>query len=201
MNVFSQTDAKIVKTVIIGSYGVGKSSIANRILHDTFNTNEPTTIGLDFFCRFFNDIQTKLHIWDTAGHERFNAVTQSYYRLADVYIIVFNVCDRASFDAIPMYIQTSRDCKPESPIIILGNMAHENESANRVVLQSETEHWKNNIEDDIIYFELSAKYDSIDKIIDIFKIVASKGTNKNYNQTNQKIYLEQPKKQQNKCCF
>ena len=137
MNDSDTLNNKVVKTVIMGSYGVGKSSIIQRILYDKFHDNERTTIGIDFFCRFFKDMQTKLHIWDTAGHERFNAVTQLYYRLADVHIIVFSVCDRDSFNSIPNYIKAAKECKPNSPIIILGNMAHEKESATRVVLQSE----------------------------------------------------------------
>jgi len=39
-----------------------------------------------------------LHIWDTAGQEKFRAVSTAYYRGAQACILAFDVTDRSSFD-------------------------------------------------------------------------------------------------------
>lgn len=40
------------------------------------------TVGIDFKVRRLdiNDKAVKLQIWDTAGQEKFNAITTAYYR-------------------------------------------------------------------------------------------------------------------------
>merc|ERR1712032_836716 len=45
-------------------------------------------------------MQIKLQIWDTAGDERFRAITSSYYRGAQGIIIVYSVADRGSFNHV-----------------------------------------------------------------------------------------------------
>lgn len=66
------------------------------------------TIGVDFKVHYLQLNETlasqlhsdrmKLSIWDTAGQERFRTLTSSYYRGAQGVILVYDVCNRASFD-------------------------------------------------------------------------------------------------------
>ena len=37
--------------------------------------------------------ETTLHIWDTAGQERFESMTPTYFRGADVIMLVFSLID------------------------------------------------------------------------------------------------------------
>ena len=62
--------------------------------------------GVDFKVKFL-DINTgdnhqqqrlKLTIWDTAGQERFRTLTSSYYRGAQGVILVYDVCNRTTFE-------------------------------------------------------------------------------------------------------
>lgn len=45
----------------------------------------------------------KLHLWDTSGEERFRAMAPLYYRDAKAMIVVYDVTDMNSFDAIGKY--------------------------------------------------------------------------------------------------
>ncbi|CAK5263347.1 unnamed protein product [Mycena citricolor] len=47
--------------------------------------------------------KVKLSIWDTAGQERFRTITSSYYRGAQGIILVYDVSNRESFDALPRW--------------------------------------------------------------------------------------------------
>lgn len=42
--------------------------------------------------------KAKLQIWDTAGQERFHNVTRTYFRGAAAVLLVYDICDRESFD-------------------------------------------------------------------------------------------------------
>jgi small GTP-binding protein len=166
----------IVRTVLIGPYGVGKSSLARRFLNGDFVENEPSTIGLDFFSYTFPDMPERLYVWDTAGHERFHAITTVYYRLADMYIIVFNVCERETFDAAMKYIQIATEFKPTSPIIIIGNMAHADEKNTRVVTRDDVAEWLSvNDNNRVTYEEISAKHDDLEAIRNLFKTCLCRG--------------------------
>jgi len=59
----------IVKIVIIGDSGVGKTNILVRFCDNDFKINYSATIGVDFKIKVINieGIKIKLQIWDTAG--------------------------------------------------------------------------------------------------------------------------------------
>ena len=72
----------LVKILLVGNSGVGKSSVLMRFADKTFKEQYIYTIGVDFKVRTLevNGKRVKLQIWDTAGQERFKAFTSSYYR-------------------------------------------------------------------------------------------------------------------------
>ncbi|KAJ7619040.1 ras-domain-containing protein, partial [Mycena rosella] len=63
------------------------------------------TIGVDFRVHKLDvkGRKVKLSIWDTAGQERFRTITSSYYRGAQGIILVYDVSNRDSFDALPRW--------------------------------------------------------------------------------------------------
>ena len=70
------------KLVIVGTYGVGKTSLMLQHF-DRFFTDDPkTTVGVDFRQRKFhiNNSSVILEVWDTAGQEKYANIVQIYYR-------------------------------------------------------------------------------------------------------------------------
>ncbi|CAL5066604.1 unnamed protein product [Urochloa decumbens] len=67
----------LIKLLLIGDSGVGKSCLLLRFSDDTFTTSFITTIGIDFKVRTveLDGKRVKLQIWDTAGQERFRTIT------------------------------------------------------------------------------------------------------------------------------
>lgn len=83
-----------MKTTLVGSTGVGKSSLLLRYMDNTFNHNGYiTTIGVDFRVRTINinDRNVKQQIWDTAGKERFRTITTAYLRGALGLILIYDI--------------------------------------------------------------------------------------------------------------
>ena len=92
----------LIKLILIGSSGVGKTSILTMFADNKFTENYLTTIGVDF--RFktikYDNKNIKFQIWDTAGQERFRTITSAYYNGADGIIMVYDLTEPSSLDDI-----------------------------------------------------------------------------------------------------
>lgn len=90
------------KIILIGDLGVGKTCLLGRYATNRFYDNFCSTIGVDFQTRtiVIDDKKIKLVLWDTAGQERFSNVTSSYFRGAHGIIMVYDICNRVSFQEI-----------------------------------------------------------------------------------------------------
>ncbi|KAJ8681589.1 hypothetical protein QAD02_017381 [Eretmocerus hayati] len=84
---------RISKVIVLGDVAVGKTALVNRFCHKSFDTNYKATIGVDFEVERFDilGVPFNLQIWDTAGQERFKCIAASYYRGANVIMIVFDL--------------------------------------------------------------------------------------------------------------
>ena len=73
---------QLLKLLLIGDSGVGKSSLLHRFADDVYTDSYISTIGVDFKIKTLEVEEkiVKLQIWDTAGQERFRTITSSYYR-------------------------------------------------------------------------------------------------------------------------
>jgi small GTP-binding protein len=72
------------KIVVLGSQGVGKTSLVHRYVKNAFQPSIHSTIGASFLTKRVVDIDSstvvRLQIWDTAGQERFRSISKLYYR-------------------------------------------------------------------------------------------------------------------------
>lgn len=97
----------LIKLLLIGDSGVGKSCLLLRFSDDSFTTSFITTIGIDFKIKTIelDGKRIKLQIWDTAGQERFRTITTAYYRGAMGILLVYDVTDENSFQNIRNWIR------------------------------------------------------------------------------------------------
>jgi len=96
----------LIKLLLIGDSGVGKSCLLLRFADHTYTESYISTIGVHFKIRTI-DLDgkvIKLQIWDTAGQERFRTITSSYYRGAHGIIVVYDVTDRDSFSNVKQWM-------------------------------------------------------------------------------------------------
>lgn len=105
---------------------MGKSSLLLRFSDEQWLPEDESsaTIGVDFRVHKMdvNGKKVKLSIWDTAGQERFRTITSSYYRGAQGIILVYDVANRESFDALPRWYSELETYVSESVVkIVVGN--------------------------------------------------------------------------------
>ena len=116
-----------------------------------------------------NGQTVKLQLWDTAGQEKYKSMVSSYYRGANVALIVFDITNHQSFDALPLWIENFYKNGPEQKnIILIGNK--KDLADLRQVTQQEAEAFSET--NNMMYFETSAKEG--DNIEYIFNYAAEK---------------------------
>ncbi|XP_041103727.1 ras-related protein Rab-12 isoform X2 [Polyodon spathula] len=96
-----------LQVIIIGSRGVGKTSLMERFTDDTFCEACKSTVGVDFKIKTveLREKKIRLQIWDTAGQERFNSITSAYYRGAKGIVVVYDITKQETFDDLPKWMK------------------------------------------------------------------------------------------------
>ncbi|XP_057651631.1 ras-related protein Rab-39B [Diorhabda carinulata] len=111
------------RLILIGDSTVGKSSLLKYFTDGKFAEISDPTVGVDFFARLIevkDGTRIKLQLWDTAGQERFRSITKSYYRNSVGALLVYDICNRASFDNIPAWMsEARRHIEPHRPVFAL----------------------------------------------------------------------------------
>ncbi len=83
----------LVKTVIVGDYSVGKTSLIRRFAEDTFDQDYKPSIGVNITAKSVDvrGAKLKFNMFDTGGQERFEPLRQKYYKGTQAVIYVFDI--------------------------------------------------------------------------------------------------------------
>ncbi|XP_015522532.1 ras-related protein Rab-7a [Neodiprion pinetum] len=150
----------LLKVIILGDSGVGKTSLMNQYVNKKFSNQYKATIGADFLTKevMVDGRIVTMQIWDTAGQERFQSLGVAFYRGADCCVLVFDVAAPNTFKSLDSWrdeflIQASPTDPDNFPFVVLGNKV---DLETKAVAGKRAQQWcesKNNIP----YFETSAK--------------------------------------------
>lgn len=147
----------LIKLILVGDSGVGKSTIMQMFCDDKFCEPYMSTIGVDFRIKMIksNNKTVKLQIWDTAGQEKFKSITTSYYRGANAIMLVFDLTNVYSFRRLENWIKELEKYLEGSDyyLLLIGNK-QDMEVQRRISIEEInmfTEKYK------LPYFEISAK--------------------------------------------
>ena len=114
----------LLKYVIIGDSGVGKSNILLQYINGKFVEDFKATVGVEFGAKNIeiNNRIYRIQVWDTAGQEQFRSIARAYYKNSVCACIVYDITSRNSFNSIQNWID---DCTKQTPksilLILIGN--------------------------------------------------------------------------------
>ena len=123
MSIEQKPEINEIKILLLGESNVGKTSIFTRFIDKKFESNNSSTIGVDFEVKAFEYKGKKylIKLFDTAGQERFRSITQTYLRMGEAYFFVFDITNEHSFKCIPEWIESVKEVDKAPKFIILAN--------------------------------------------------------------------------------
>ena len=165
---FTRMSSKhLLKIIVLGDSGVGKTSLINRYVNKKFSSQYRTTIGADFMTKelLIDNKLLMMQIWDTAGQERFNSLGVAFYRGADGCILVFDLTNIDSYKSIELrkdefLIQSCQQEPEKFPFILIGNKLDLANETGRAISERKIEELNNLQYGNLLnfkYFETSAK--------------------------------------------
>ena len=172
MSIGQKTKA-LLKIIILGDSGVGKTSLMNQFVSNKFSSQYKATIGADFLTKeiTIDDKNVTLQIWDTAGQERFQSLGVAFYRGADCCMLVYDTTSVKTFDNLESWrdeflIQAGPRDPEKFPFVVVGNKV---DMEDRQVQTTKATTWCQQ-QGNIPFFESSAMNNK--NVIEAFEEVA-----------------------------
>ena len=193
---------RLYKILLLGDCAVGKSCLLLRYCENSFQESHLSTIGLDFRLKTINlenNRKIRIQIWDTAGEDRFRAITKNYYKGAHGIILIYDVTDQQSFQHIKDWVDKIKEESNEGVIIYLvGNKIDLIDK--RIITNADGNKLAEEIK--IKYYETSAKDSTgvkevFENLVDIDNLYSEQ--HKEENETIQ-INKKDKKKKKLGCC-
>ena len=197
------------KVILFGNSGVGKTSIFKRYFKNEFGGNYNSSIGIDFQTKEIKrkSKQYSIKVLDTAGQERFRSITSSYFHMGDYFLLIFDLTNRNSLNAIPEWIESLKECVEKPKYMIIGNKSdlERNQIPDDEINDSleGKDHYKINDEN---FIKVSAKTGkNIDKAFDYLLDIIDQDINENEDEeiiikNKPKNKIKKNAKQKMKCC-
>jgi Ras-related protein Rab-5C len=113
-----------LKVILIGSTGVGKSSIVHQYMNNFFSCTQRPTLGVAYSMRKVSvgSQVVTLQIWDTGGAEKYRSMTPMYYHKAQVALVVYSVTDKIGFADVEMWMESlSNHADPNIILFLVAN--------------------------------------------------------------------------------
>ena len=166
------TKIEDIKLITLGNSAVGKSSFILKYTDNSFSQEYLSTLGVDYKhkkIKLKNGKDVRLRIFDTAGQERYRAVSASFIKKADGVILIYDISDLDSFKAVDNWIKSIRETgKEKLPIVLVGNKCDLSDDERKISLKEGQD--KAN-EFQIPFYETSCKdginiKEALEKLID-----------------------------------
>ena len=193
------------KIITLGDSSVGKTSIINRFINDTFDEELTPTLGIKhtFKTLEINNTKVKLSVIDTNGQEKYRSLSVSYFRHADVVLFIFNLNEPLSFNNIQEWINVFNDNNNKKKVILKYLIGSKSDLEQRVEQNLIDEFANNN---NMLYMATSAKTNN--QINELFQKIGEDILEEEEKKTNDmirtknssRILLKTKEKNRKKCC-
>ncbi|MEM8967693.1 MAG: Rab family GTPase [Bacteroidota bacterium] len=111
------------KVILLGHYGVGKSSLTRRFVYQKFSNQYNTTIGVNIEKKVvaLPTCEISMIIWDIAGETSHQKVPQSYKLGAHGVIYVVDLTRPNTYQKLDTEILNLQKSLPDVPMLVIGN--------------------------------------------------------------------------------
>lgn len=190
----------IIKIILLGECGVGKTSLIKAYLNKKFDHNEITNsmpVIRDMNIDSSEYKSFTISFWDTAGQERYRSLTSTFYKGSHFVIFVYGIDNKKSFKQLDEYWVKSITDKIGEDVIV-GLIANKSDLyINEEVGNEEGIEYAKKIK---AQFKLASAKETRNEIVLFINELIEKFLQKeNLFQNGEKILL-QKKKKKKRCC-
>jgi small GTP-binding protein len=160
------------KVVMVGTIGVGKTSVASRYVKDNFREYVNATIGASYMWRKerIMNKEVKFSLWDTAGQEQFHSLVPMYFRDSEAVILVVDVTRETCADEANMWLEkVAQNAPPNTSVFLAMNKVDLEEKRKFSVAQAEAFCQSHAGNFQIRFCEVSAKTGA--GVADMFRLI------------------------------
>jgi small GTP-binding protein len=115
----------VYKIVILGDAAVGKTSLINRFVENSFSEDYRATLGANIVRKDVNLNNTKVRLimWDLAGQEKYQVVRSMYFQGCQGALLVYDLTRYSTFDSInsKWLRDFKKFVKKEGAYVLIGN--------------------------------------------------------------------------------
>jgi small GTP-binding protein len=181
------SDKESFKVILLGESGVGKTSIITQFINQTFQADEQSSISYYSTKSVVCDggKVLKFEIWDTAGQEKYHALTKIFYKDAKVVVLVYDITRKDSFEKLQTY--WAKEIKHNSPPnTILAVAANKSDLYHQKAVDEDK---AREFADSLGAIYASTTATKIGPINDLFMQIAKKYTGAENNSNNLSIFI------------
>ncbi len=111
------------KVLLVGNFGVGKTSLIRRFVLNQFSEDYISTIGVRVSSKVvqYENKEIKLLIWDVAGTSGEEKIPKAYFLGASAAMYVFDLSREETYLTIDNYLESIRNLSGLKEITIVGN--------------------------------------------------------------------------------
>lgn len=111
------------KVLLVGNFGVGKTSLIRRFVLNQFSEDYISTIGVRVSSKVvaYENQEIKLLIWDVAGTSGDEKIPKSYFLGASAAMFVFDVSREETYVSIENHLESIKQLSGLKEIVIVGN--------------------------------------------------------------------------------
>lgn len=112
------------KVALVGSFGVGKTSLFRRFIDNEFSTDYKSTLGVQIQKKVItmdNGIELSMILWDTEGHENISEGRSSYLLGSHAFVYVFDITRIDTYKEINTQLEFLKNHFPNAVIKVVGN--------------------------------------------------------------------------------
>jgi small GTP-binding protein len=91
-----------LKVLVIGDNACGKTSLVNRIVHNTYQDTYKATLGCEFGLKTLEIAgeQVRVQLWDIAGQDRLGGISRMYCRDANGAMVICDLTNPTSIERV-----------------------------------------------------------------------------------------------------
>ena len=114
----------LIKILIVGDSTVGKTNFIKKYVENKFNESYFASTGIDLITTSIKieGKSFKIQIWDTAGQEKYRAMTKNLFLKTQGIVIIFDISNEISFINLKSWMNDIKEeCSADIPMILVGN--------------------------------------------------------------------------------